>query len=138
MGVAYNVEITMDLTHVMNSRSGNLHYIYMADPPEWAWFTVLRMVKPWTEWLMVTFPKPGYERANEKQTEQEYIDLARRISGIPSAHVTVKGVSKWHVTGEMANSYGTGRVLCLGDAVHRHPPLVSSPSLVPAKSVLTG
>lgn len=126
MGVAYNVEVTMDLTHAMETRTGNLHYIYMADPPEWAWFSVLRMVKPWTEWLMVTFPKPGYVRANEKQTEQEYIDLAKRIAGNPDLLVKVNGVSKWYITGEMASSYGAGRILCLGDAVHRHPPLVCS------------
>lgn len=128
MGVAFNIVCTMDLTNVLESRNcpGNLHYIYLPDAPDWAWTVVLRMVKPWKEWIMITFPKPGFENASEMGLpHDEYVKLARKITGLPELPVQINGVYKWYVNGEMADGVGKGRVLCLGDAVHRHPPLVS-------------
>jgi 2-polyprenyl-6-methoxyphenol hydroxylase-like FAD-dependent oxidoreductase len=125
MGTAFNIECTMDLNNAMKQRSGNLHYVLYPDAPDWAWFTCLRMVRPWTEWIMVTFPKPGFEHANERRSEDDYIKLARKLAGVADLPVKITGISKWNVNGEIASGHGKGRVLCLGDAVHRHPPIVS-------------
>lgn len=84
---------------------------------------------------MITFPKAGFEHTNEKRSEEDYINLARRVVGVADLPVKINGISKWDVKGEIASSYGKSRVLCLGDAVHRHPPLVSMSTLVPVRTM---
>lgn len=124
MGTAFNVEITMDLTEQMKYRTGNLHYVIFDKPHPWSSTVCLRMVKPWTEWIMIMTGRPGADASVERRSEEESIELARAVAGIRDIPVKVHGVSRWHVAGESAESYTDGRVICLGDAVHRHPPLV--------------
>ena len=51
-------------------------------------------------------------------------ELYRRIRAFVGEDVDAEilGVAGWQVRAQIASSYAAGRVFCMGDAVHRHPP----------------
>jgi 2,4-dichlorophenol 6-monooxygenase len=46
----------------------------------------------------------------------------RNLVGDETLEVTVRSTSTWTVNEMYAGHYSSGRVFCMGDAVHRHPP----------------
>ncbi|MCG3463994.1 FAD-dependent monooxygenase [Xenorhabdus bovienii] len=81
---------------------------------------LLRMVRPWNEWLCVwsydiSHPKP-------ELTEAEAIDVIHKILGESETSINISSISTWSVNKAYADYYSSGRVFCVGDAVHRHPP----------------
>jgi 2,4-dichlorophenol 6-monooxygenase len=81
---------------------------------------LVRMVRPWTEWLIIW----GYdiEQGERTLTNEEAISIVRNLVGDPALEVTVRSTSTWTVNEMYAGHYAKGRVFCMGDAVHRHPP----------------
>ncbi|KAF3069711.1 2,4-dichlorophenol 6-monooxygenase [Daldinia childiae] len=121
-GFAVNVLIEADMSHLMEHRKGNLHWIVQPDreTPEWGWIGCMRMVKPWYEWLCIIFPTPNAPR--EVRSNEEYMKRVREMIGDDSVEVKILGVSTWAINETAAEYYSKGNVFCLGDAVHRHPP----------------
>jgi 2-polyprenyl-6-methoxyphenol hydroxylase-like FAD-dependent oxidoreductase len=121
-GFAVNILIEADMTHLMNNRMGNLHWLLTPDKqhPEYAWIGCIRMVKPWYEWLCIIFPEVGAER--RVRSEAEYIKRVHEFIGDDSIKVKIKGISTWMINETAAEVYSKGNVYCIGDAVHRHPP----------------
>jgi hypothetical protein len=95
------------------------------DAPEWGWVVIMRMVKPWSEWIMILFQKPGWKPPHDGwlPSEEQYVQRVRELIGDDSVPFKVTGVSKWLVNEVYADKYQEGRVICGGDAVHRHPPI---------------
>lgn len=81
---------------------------------------LVRMVRPWNEWLFIW----GYdiEQGERQLTNDEAISIVRNLVGDESLEVTVRSTSTWTVNEMYAGHYSSGRVYCMGDAVHRHPP----------------
>jgi 2,4-dichlorophenol 6-monooxygenase len=81
---------------------------------------VLRTVRPWKEWMVIK----GYDLSQPapKLTETEAIQTVRDLIGDPDVSVRIKSISLWTVNNFYATRYSAGRVFCMGDAVHRHPP----------------
>ncbi|MFC0401416.1 FAD-dependent oxidoreductase [Paraburkholderia rhizosphaerae] len=81
---------------------------------------VIRMVRPWKEWMAIR----GYDlsRPAPDLTEAEAIQMVRDLIGDPGIPVRIKSTSLWTVNNLCATRYSAGRVFCMGDAVHRHPP----------------
>jgi 2,4-dichlorophenol 6-monooxygenase len=81
---------------------------------------VLRMIKPWTEWMLMW----GYEvAAGPPEMTEEFIrELAVKLVGTEDFEMRVKSKSPWTVNHHFATTLARGRVFCAGDAVHRHPP----------------
>ncbi|MET0293264.1 MAG: FAD-dependent monooxygenase, partial [Steroidobacteraceae bacterium] len=81
---------------------------------------VLRMIKPWTEWMLMW----GYEVAAgpPEMTESFIRELAVKLVGTDDFEMRVKSKSPWTVNHHFATTIARGRVFCAGDAVHRHPP----------------
>jgi 2,4-dichlorophenol 6-monooxygenase len=81
---------------------------------------VLRMVKPWHEWMLMW----GYDPADgPPDLTQEFIrELAVQLVGTDEFEMRVKSSSPWTVNHRYATTLSKGRVFCAGDAVHRHPP----------------
>jgi 2,4-dichlorophenol 6-monooxygenase len=50
------------------------------------------------------------------------INVVRNLVGVPDLPVTIRGVSLWGNNKMYATRYRSGRVFCMGDACHRHPP----------------
>jgi 2-polyprenyl-6-methoxyphenol hydroxylase-like FAD-dependent oxidoreductase len=57
-GVAIDVLARADLSHLVQHRTGNLHWIMQPDVeyPDFGWMGIARMVKPWHEWILSFFP----------------------------------------------------------------------------------
>ena len=66
------------------------------------------------------FPEPGAER--KARPNEDYVQRVREFIGDSSVDFKIKGVSTWNINEITAASYSKGRVHCMGDAVHRHPP----------------
>ncbi|MER6563754.1 FAD-dependent monooxygenase [Streptomyces sp. NPDC001027] len=81
---------------------------------------LVRMVRPWNEWLIVW----GYDIDSEPPVvdEAEAIRIVRQLLGIPDLQVEITGTSLWGNNEMYATHLHRGRVFCAGDAVHRHPP----------------
>jgi 2,4-dichlorophenol 6-monooxygenase len=81
---------------------------------------LLRTVRPWDEWIAGW----GFDMsAGEPDTDPESVTARiRDMVGVPDLEITIHESSPWYVNQSHATAYSSGRVLCGGDAVHRHPP----------------
>ncbi len=81
---------------------------------------LVRMVRPWNEWLIVW----GYDIDGPAPTvdSQEATRIVRNLLGLPDLEVEITGTSLWGNNEMYATRLQSGRVFCAGDAVHRHPP----------------
>jgi 2,4-dichlorophenol 6-monooxygenase len=81
---------------------------------------LVRMVRPWNEWLIVW----GYD-INEgapKVDNAFATKVAHDLIGDDTIPIEIQSVSTWTVNNLYAERNSSGRVFCMGDAVHRHPP----------------
>ncbi|MGY4979807.1 FAD-dependent oxidoreductase [Streptomyces sp. 900105755] len=81
---------------------------------------LVRMVRPWNEWLIVW----GYDINEEppQVDEAAAVQIVRNLLGMPDLDVEITGTSLWGNNEMYATHLHSGRVFCAGDAVHRHPP----------------
>ena len=81
---------------------------------------LVRMVRPWDEWLIVW----GYDiNGPEPEVTEEFATgVARQLVGDPDLDITLLSASTWTVNNYFATEISKGRVFCMGDAIHRHPP----------------
>ncbi|KAK5099864.1 hypothetical protein LTS08_005579 [Lithohypha guttulata] len=126
-GLALNVLVETDLSHLVETRNGNLHWVIQPDRPHprWARMGLVRMVKPWHEWMFIVFPVPGWDITRDGEpTEEEYMSRVREFIGDDKIPAKLINVSKWAINEIVAENYSSenGNIHCLGDAVHRHPP----------------
>ena len=125
-GLALNVLVDVDLSEFVDARKGNLHWVFQPEVEylDYAWSGLIRMVRPWHEWMFILFPKPN--ATYTEPTEEQWLECCRRIVGKNGAHLPLKilNVSKWYINEIVAEYYSdpTNTIHCLGDAVHRHPP----------------
>jgi len=121
-GVAMNIHFRCDLTPFMPSRISNLtHTLHPGRiNKDWAINSLIRAVKPWTEWYITVFSKPGVDiRA---PSTAEYMEEVEKMIGPGCPPTTYLGTIPWKINETVAKYYSVGNVFCLGDAVHRHPP----------------
>ncbi|MEM8852091.1 MAG: FAD-dependent monooxygenase [Pseudomonadota bacterium] len=81
---------------------------------------LVRMVRPWDEWLIVW----GYDINSPPPEVDEAMatDVARQLVGDPSLEIDLISANTWTVNNMYATEAAKGRVFCMGDAIHRHPP----------------
>jgi len=81
---------------------------------------LVRMIRPWNEWLIVC----GYDisRPPPVVDEAAAVQIVRNLLGLPDIEVEITGTSLWGNNEMYATHLQRGRVFCVGDAVHRHPP----------------
>lgn len=81
---------------------------------------VIRMVRPWYKWLAIW----GYDVAEgpPEVTEEFATHIVHSLIGDSSIPVKIDSTSTWTVNNTYATELSRGRVFCMGDAVHRHPP----------------
>ncbi|WP_024760859.1 FAD-dependent monooxygenase [Streptomyces exfoliatus] len=123
MGLAGSISIILhaDLSHLVAHRPGYLWWIMQPGANVGGiGMGLLRMVRPWNEWQIVW----GYDMsAGEPDvSEIDAVGIARQLIGDDSVDITIRSVSTWTVNQKYATKYSRGRVFCMGDAVHRHPP----------------
>ena len=109
-GVAINVLVKADLSHLVDSRKGNLHWIMQPDRehPEFGWMAIARMVKPWNEWMFILFPNRDAD-VNIQPSNEEYLQRVQEMIG-DDTPVEILNVSKWFINEIVAEKYSEGNV----------------------------
>lgn len=118
---ALNIIIEADLTRFVEHRPSVLYWMVQPGAEkEGVGLGVLRMVKPWHEWMLMW----GYDPADgpPELTEDFVRKLAVQLVGTDDFEMRVKSSSPWTVNHHYATAIAKGRVFCAGDAIHRHPP----------------
>jgi 2,4-dichlorophenol 6-monooxygenase len=121
VGGAMSIVFEADLTHLVAHRPSVLYWMLQPGAEkEGVGLGVLRMIKPWTEWMLMW----GYEVAAGPPTFTDEVvrELAVALVGTDDFEMRVKSASPWTVNHHFATTIARGRVFCAGDAVHRHPP----------------
>lgn len=117
---ALNVWFRGDLSRYFEDRPGSIFWILQPGREGRIGNAVLRMVRPWNEWVI------GFVHLGEavlQLSEAEVVQQVRDIIRDDTVEIEVIGVYPWRINNVTADRYGAGRVLCAGDAVHRHPPM---------------
>ncbi|SDO07303.1 FAD-dependent monooxygenase [Ensifer sp. YR511] len=123
MGVAgsMNILFKADLSRLVAHRPSVLYWVLQPGADVGGiGMGLVRMVRPWDEWLIVwgydiNQPAPSVDEAHAKK-------VVRDLVGDPDLEMTIKSVSTWTVNNMYATTMSNGRVFCMGDATHRHPP----------------
>ncbi|MEK9280896.1 MULTISPECIES: FAD-dependent monooxygenase [unclassified Bradyrhizobium] len=115
-----NIVAQVDLTKYVAHRPSVLYWVLQPGARMGVGAGVVRMVRPWNEWLFIW----GYdmERGAPKISTDDAVQIVRNLVGDESLEVTIRSTSTWTVNEMYASNYAAGRVFCMGDAVHRHPP----------------
>ena len=81
---------------------------------------LVRMIRPWNEWLI----NWGYDISQGvPDVDNAFAEgVARDLIGDPDIDIEITSVSTWTVNNCYATRTQKGRVFCMGDAIHRHPP----------------
>ena len=106
------VWVNVDLTKYFAHRPASL---YWTVNPGYANWTVIR---PWTEFVTgFALPETGVP------SDEEALAMIRKSVGDPRLDkIEIKGKFTWSLNHAAADVYSAGRVHCVGDAVHQHPP----------------
>ncbi|KAL5363812.1 FAD binding domain-containing protein [Aspergillus floccosus] len=112
-GAAINILVKADLSHLVKSRTGNLHWVMQPDRehPSFGWMGIVRMVKPWNEWMFILFPDPNRYRSQDKPSES---DLKRRVEEFigDDTPADILNISTWHINEIVAEKYSEGNIRC--------------------------
>jgi len=124
MGVAgsMNIVFRCDLTRYVSYRPSVLYWVLQpGSDVGGVGMGVIRMVRPWNEWLAIW----GYDldAGAPHLTDQAAEAIVRNLIGDPHVPIQIRSSSLWTVNDMYATRYSAGRLFCMGDAVHRHPPM---------------
>jgi hypothetical protein len=118
---ALHIIFEADLSRFVDYRPSVLYWMVQPGAEkEGVGLGVLRMIKPWTEWMLMW----GYEvAAGPPEITDEFArELAVKLVGTDDFEMRVTSRLPWTVNHHFATTLARGRVFCVGDAVHRHPP----------------
>ena len=120
-GGSINIVCSMDLSRYVAHRPSVLYWVLQPGSDVGGiGMGLVRMVRPWNEWLILW----GYDikQGPPKLDNDEAIRIVHNLVGDHSIPVKIRSTSIWTVNHCYATKNSKGRVFCLGDAVHRHPP----------------
>ena len=123
MGVSgsMNILFEADLTKYVEYRPSVLYWILQPGSDiGGVGMGVIRLVERWNKWLVVW----GYDISQGKpeMTDEHVISILHNLIGDDTLDINVEAYSFWTVNDMYATELHKGRVFCVGDAVHRHPP----------------
>ena len=123
MGVAgsMNIIFKADLTRYVAHRPSVLYWVLQPGSNVGGiGMGLVRMIRPWNEWLI----NWGYDISQGvPEVDNDFAEgVARDLIGDPDIDIEITSVSTWTVNNCYAARAHKGRVFCMGDAIHRHPP----------------
>ena len=121
VGGSMNILFKADLTKYVAHRPSVLYWVMQPGADVGGiGMGLVRMVRPWNEWLIVW----GYDinGPEPEVTEDFATGVARQLIGDPDLKIELLSANIWTVNNFYATQTSKGRVYCMGDAIHRHPP----------------
>ncbi|GAA3742052.1 FAD-dependent oxidoreductase [Salinactinospora qingdaonensis] len=123
MGVSgsLNIVFSADLTAYVAHRPSVLYWVIQPGSDRGGLgIGVVRMVRPWHKWLAIW----NYDLADgpPELDDEAAATIVRNLVGVDDLDVRVEATSAWTVNDAYVSQLSHGRVFCMGDAVHRHPP----------------
>ena len=119
---AFNVHIKADLSRYIAHRPGSLNWVLNPDAPNWSAVGNFRMVRPWNEFVVSMHPASkelgSFSPSNEAIRKRLY-----QMIGDERVDIEILSSFSWTINDQVAETWQKGRVLCIGDATHRHPPI---------------
>src|SRR6266568_1212896 len=116
-----NIVFSADLSKYVAHRPGVLYWVLQPGSDIGGiGMGTIRMVRPWNEWLIIW----GYD-INDPPTnvdDEAATRIAHTLIGDDTIPIQIRSTSLWSINHLYATRYSNGRVFCMGDAVHRHPP----------------
>ena len=116
-----NIVFSADLSKYVVHRPGVLYWVLQPGSNIGGiGMGTIRMVRPWDEWLIIW----GYDINDPPRNidDEAAIKIAHNLIGDDTIPIKIRSTAIWSVNRQYATRYSNGRVFCLGDAVHRHPP----------------
>lgn len=123
MGVAGSINLLckVDLTKYVAHRPSVLYWVMQPGSNVGGiGMGVVRMVRPWNEWLIIW----GYDISQPRPelSDEEAKAIIRNLVGDQTLEIDLTAISYWTVNNVHATHMQNGRVFIMGDAAHRHPP----------------
>jgi 2-polyprenyl-6-methoxyphenol hydroxylase-like FAD-dependent oxidoreductase len=122
LNTAFNVHIKADLTKYISHRPGSLNWVLNPDAPDWSAVGNFRMVRPWNEFVVSMHPATK-DVKNHQPTEDSIRKRLHQMIGDDSVEIEILSSFSWSINDQVAERWQKGRILCIGDATHRHPPI---------------
>lgn len=119
---AFNVHIKADLSKYMKNRPGSLNWVLNTDAPDWSAVGNFRMVRPWDEFVVSMHPATK-DPTTFEPTHESILARLHSMIGDDSVPIEILSCFSWPIDNMVADRWQAGRVLCIGDATHRHPPI---------------
>ena len=121
VGGSMNILFKADLSRFVAHRPSVLYWVVQPGADVGGiGMGLVRMVRPWNEWLIVW----GYDI--DQPPPEVDVNFAKKVVrdlvGSSDVDPEILGISTWTVNNMYATRTSQGRVFCLGDAIHRHPP----------------
>jgi 2,4-dichlorophenol 6-monooxygenase len=116
-----NITFTADIAELVGHRPSVLYWVIQPGSNVGGIGAgLVRMVRPWNEWLVVW----GFDITQEPPVVDDAaaIQIVRNLLGMPELEVEITGTSLWGNNEVYATTLQKDRVFCVGDAIHRHPP----------------
>lgn len=121
VGGSMNIHFRADLSRYVAHRPSVLYWVMQPGADVGGiGMGLVRMVRPWNEWLIVW----GYDiKGPQPEVTPEFATgVARQLIGDPDLDIELLSANTWTVNNHHATRASAGRVFCMGDAIHRHPP----------------
>ena len=113
------VHFHADLSRYTARRSGTLYWNAAAGSGDFRGYGNLICHQPWHDWALVFSYDPAVLDATDERLARERL---KKVIGDDSVEIDIRNISTWTINRLVARAYSAGRVHCVGDAVHRHPP----------------
>lgn len=122
LNTAFNVHIKADLSRYLEVRPGCLNWILNPDAPQWSAVGNFRMVRPWNEFVVSLHPATK-DGAPFEPTNKDIVTRLHQMIGDDTVPIEILSSFRWTINDQVAQCWQKGNVICIGDAVHRHPPI---------------
>ncbi|KAJ4132434.1 hypothetical protein NW754_015250 [Fusarium falciforme] len=122
VNTAFNVHIRADLTKYLAHRPGSLNWVLNTQAPEWSAVGNFRMVRPWNEFVVSMHPATK-DPTSFQPTHESLKARLHEMIGDSSVDIEILSYFSWSINDQVAERWHQGRVFCIGDATHRHPPI---------------
>ncbi|KAI6754800.1 hypothetical protein HG530_012552 [Fusarium avenaceum] len=122
INTAFNVHIRADLSKFIAHRPGSLNWVLNTEASGWSAVGNFRMVRPWDEFVVSMHPATK-DTESFHPTKEVLLQRLHQMIGTSEVDIEILSYFAWSINDQVAERWQGGRVLCIGDATHRHPPI---------------